>query len=64
MILSHTTLRVYDILGRAVATLVDGRIQPGMHTVRWDASGSPSGIYVARLVSGKETMSRKLLLLK
>jgi hypothetical protein len=61
---SYTSLRVYDVLGRVVATLVDGRLQPGIHTVRWDASASPSGIYVARLVSGKEMMSRKLLLLK
>jgi len=58
------SLRVYDILGRAVATLVDGTLTPGTHTLRWDAGAFPSGIYIARLVSGKNTSSRKLLLLK
>jgi len=47
-----------------VATLVDGVQQPGSHILRWDAGAFPSGVYVARLISGREISSRKLLLLK
>jgi len=53
---SFVTLRVFDILGREVATVVDDVRSQGTHVVRWDASGQPSGIYLycmqARVVSG------------
>ncbi|MBF8295796.1 MAG: hypothetical protein HW389_2341 [Bacteroidetes bacterium] len=47
--LSFVTLRVFDILGREVATLVNDVRSPGTHVVRWDALGQPSGIYLYRL---------------
>ena len=62
------SLKVFDIIGREVATLVNEVKQPGEYTVRWDASsiqgGLPSGVYVYRLSAGSFTEVRKLLLLK
>jgi len=63
-------LDVYDVSGRLVARLVDGARQgAGTHDVEWngrDVSGraAASGIYVYRLIAGKETISRKMVLLR
>ena len=43
------SLRIYDVLGRKVATLVDQEVAEGTYEARWDASGIASGIYFARL---------------
>ena len=59
-----TILKVYDILGREVATLVNEVKQPGEYSVTWDASNEPSGVYICRLSAGSFTEVRKLLLLK
>jgi Domain of unknown function (DUF362)/Secretion system C-terminal sorting domain len=45
----HIRLLVYDMLGREVAVLDDGKREPGLHRVAWDASDYPSGIYFARM---------------
>jgi hypothetical protein len=45
-------LAIYDMLGREVAVLVNERKEPGRYSAQWDASGSPSGVYVCRLLSG------------
>ncbi len=58
------TLKVYDILGREVATLVNERKAPGNYEVRFDASGLSSGVYVYRLTAGEFSQSRKMLVLK
>jgi hypothetical protein len=67
---SSVTLRVYDMLGRTVATLVEADRQAGYHQVTWNA-GVPSGIYFYRLVAvslgGARTSfeeHRKMILLK
>jgi spore coat protein CotH/photosystem II stability/assembly factor-like uncharacterized protein len=58
-------LKVYDLLGREVATLVNEVKQPGEYTVRWDASNLSSGVYFYRLTVGdKFAETKKLLLLK
>jgi hypothetical protein len=57
-------LDVYDVLGRRVATLVDGPVAPGIHTVRIDASGLPSGVYIYRLTSGNLTVTRSMIVLR
>ena len=57
-------LTVYDILGRAVATLVDGVVEAGTHTVTWNASGHSSGVYFYRLTAGTFVQLRKMILLK
>lgn len=55
-------LDVYDVLGREVARLVNGIEGPGEHTVRWDAAGKPSGVYFYRLLSGRMSETKKMLL--
>ncbi len=61
---SLVTLRVYDFLGRSVATLVNGRQQAGTHTVRFNAGRLASGVYFCRLEAGSSVQVRKMLLLR
>ncbi len=58
------SLRVYDMLGREVAELVNVEQETGVYTVRWDASGLSSGMYIYRLESGSFSKTQKLMLLK
>jgi carboxypeptidase T len=60
----HTTLVVYEVLGKAVATLVNEPLAAGRHEVTWDAADYSSGVYFYRLVSGKSSATRKLLLVR
>jgi len=57
-------LKVFDVLGREVATLVEGVEEPGYKNVQWNAGNVASGMYFYRLQSGRYTETRKLLLLK
>jgi hypothetical protein len=57
-------LSVYDILGREVAVLVDGLMPAGAHQVTFDASGLASGIYMYRLQSGGQSITRRMILIK
>ena len=62
-------LRIYDLEGRVVRTLVDGRVESGIHTVTWrggDDQGArvASGLYFYRLVTADGTMTKKMTLLK
>ncbi|MEK9138444.1 MAG: T9SS type A sorting domain-containing protein [Bacteroidota bacterium] len=61
---SYTTLKVFDVLGREVATLVDGVEEPGYKSVQWDASGVASGVYFYRLSAAEFVQTKKLLILK
>ncbi len=58
------TLKVYDVLGREVATLVNEKKSPGTYEVEWNASAFSSSVYFYRLTSGDYTAVKKLLLLK
>jgi endoglucanase len=58
------TLKVYDLLGRQVAVLVDERKAPGSYLARFDASGLTSGVYFYRLRVGDFTQTKRLVLLK
>jgi hypothetical protein len=61
---SRVTLKVYDILGREVETLVDGALDTGLHQVSFDASRFASGVYFYRIQAGSFTATKKLMLLK
>lgn len=58
------TLRVYDMLGRDVATLLNEVKEPGEYTVSWDATNMPSGVYFYRLEAGSFLQTRKMLMIK
>jgi hypothetical protein len=58
------TLRVFDVLGNEVATLLNGRPGPGQHTFRFDGSGCASGVYLCRLVAGSRTGVIKMILVR
>ena len=61
---SYVTLKVYDVLGRDVATLVNQRLGPGTYTAIFDGAGLASGMYVYRLEANGHVLSHKMLLLK
>ncbi len=61
---NYVTLKIYDILGNQVKTLVDQEVEAGYHSVRWNASGLASGVYFCRLNTGSFVSTKKLLLLK
>jgi len=60
----RVSLKVYDVSGREVKTLVDNRIEAGYHSVRLDGKNLPSGIYFARLVTDDYKTTKKLVLTK
>ena len=60
----HIVLKVYDVLGRVVATLADGYQSAGDHSIRFDGSRFASGIYLCRLDAGTFTAITKMLLMK
>ncbi|MBL7074737.1 T9SS type A sorting domain-containing protein [candidate division KSB1 bacterium] len=61
---SEVTLRIHNLLGQEVATLVDQTQEAGYHQVQWDATSIASGIYFYRLQAGEFSQTRKLILLK
>ncbi|KAF0151918.1 MAG: peptidase M28 [Ignavibacteria bacterium] len=65
---SHVTLKVYDVLGREVATLVDEHKQPGSYKIVFNPASSiknpASGIYFYRLVTPTATITKKMVLTK
>jgi hypothetical protein len=62
---SHVSLKVFDMLGREVQTLVNGEMKAGeAHSIIFDASKLSSGLYFYRLETGKSSLVKKLMLLK
>ena len=61
---SFVTLKVYNILGEEVSTLVAEKLSAGNYHVEWDASGFVSGVYYYRLKTEQFVETRKLILLK
>lgn len=63
---SHVTLDVFDVAGQKVATIVNGQLTAGYHTVDIDAQkyGLSSGIYLYRIVAGEYSSVKKMILMK
>jgi len=62
--LEFVSLKVYDLLGREVATLVGELKRAGSYTVQFDATGPASGVYYYQLKAGEFASTKKLLLLR
>jgi hypothetical protein len=60
----YVSLKIYDVLGREVASLVDEAKQPGTYTVMWDANKFSSGVYFYRLQSGGFVETKRMILLR
>jgi hypothetical protein len=58
------SMRVYDLLGREVAVLVNEVQEAGSHRVVWSAEGTPSGIYFYRLQAGTFSATKRMVLVK
>ena len=61
---SFVMLKVFDVLGREIATLVNERQEPGSCRVTWNASSFPSGVYFYRLQVGGFAQTNKMLLIR
>jgi hypothetical protein len=61
---SEVTLKVYDLLGKEIATLVNEKQPAGEYTVGWNPVGLPSGVYFYRLEAEGFAQTKKLLLMK
>ena len=61
---SFVSLKVFDLLGREIATLLSEQLSAGNHTYQWNPKNIPSGVYLYRLQSGAHSETRKLVLLK
>jgi hypothetical protein len=60
----YVRLRVFDMLGREVAVLVDGNAEPAWYSVSFQAQDLPSGVYLYRLEAGGLVQARKMLVLR
>jgi hypothetical protein len=60
----NARLVIFDMLGRAIETIAEGRQTPGEHTVRWDATGVPAGVYFCRLEAGGFVRTMRLVLVR
>jgi hypothetical protein len=61
---NFVTLKIYDVLGREIATLVNEERLPGNYNVKFDGSNIPSGVYFYRLQAGNFSQTKKLILMK
>ena len=61
---SNASLRIYDITGRLVATLVDEQLAPGTHTIQWQPQNLSSGLYIVQLKAGQKTFNQKITFIK
>ena len=61
---SPVSIKVYDMLGRIVAVLVDGPMSAGAHEVAFEASALPTGVYLIRMEAGSFTQIQRVTLMK
>lgn len=61
---AHVTLKIYNVLGQEVVTLVNKNVDAGYHEVNFNASQLSSGIYIYRIEAGNFVATKKMMLLK
>jgi hypothetical protein len=60
----NARLEVYNLIGQKIATLVEGCIKAGNHSIQWEAAGYSSGIYFYKLTAGDRVITKRTTLLK
>lgn len=61
---SYTTLKIFDVLGKEIKTLVEQNLGPGNYSITWNADENPGGIYFYKIISDNYSESRKMVLIK
>ena len=61
---SPVLLEVFDVLGRAVTTLVQNQLSGGVYRIQWAAGPLASGIYLCRLTTGSSVLTKKMFLVR
>jgi flagellar hook assembly protein FlgD len=65
---NNVLLKIYDVLGREVQTLINEHLQPGTYEVDWDGSNFSSGVYYYTILTGESSapfiITKKMVLLK
>jgi len=62
--LNHVILRIFDLTGKEITTLVNSTKSPGYYEISWDGNRFPSGVYLCRMQTGLSISTKKMLLLK
>jgi hypothetical protein len=57
-------LKIFDVLGREITTLVNEKLKPGTYEVEWNGSNYPSGVYFYKIYAKNYTETRKMVLIK
>ena len=57
-------LKIYDVLGNEVATIVNERLSANTYDISWDASSYSSGVYFYRIIAGNDVSVKKMMLVK
>jgi flagellar hook assembly protein FlgD len=60
----NVTLKMYDLVGREVATLINQNLTSGIHEVKWDGSNFASGIYYYKLTAGTASEVKQMMMIK
>lgn len=60
----HVCLKIYDVLGKEIAALVDELLTPGNYSAEWDGANYPSGVYFYKIETPGFSQAKKLVLLK
>lgn len=60
----HVAIRLYDVAGRLVRTMVNHELDPGYHVVHLDRTGLASGVYAYRMEAGRYAATRRLVLVR
>ena len=58
------TVKVYNIVGHEITTLINDELSTGYHSIQWDGSHQPSGLYFVQIESGSFIKTRKMMLIK
>jgi len=64
LVSGFVSLKVFDILGREIATLVNEKREAGSYSVLWNAENMPGGVYFYRIEAGQFVQTKKLILLR
>ena len=58
------SVKVYNIAGHEITTLINDELSTGYHSIQWDGSHQPSGLYFVQIESGSFIQTEKMVLLK